>query len=114
MKTMSRKSTERIRRARSSRRWSASAIRPSGPTGWCGRPRSRSTRPATDNRGAGSGVVVAAQALALGVELGLASVEVGLLPGPQLPLLGGGRARRAAGVAVRVVVGEALGLGLED
>src|SRR4051794_33793826 len=106
-------------RARSSRRWSDSAIRPSGPTGCCGLPR-RSPARRLIKGSATSGGVAAVQPLGLRVQLGLTLGEVALL-GLELELrlrlggggLGGGRLGRRVRSLV-VVVHQALGLGLED
>src|SRR4051812_15750733 len=97
--------TDLISRARSSRRWSESAIRPSAPTGCCGRPLNRPAKPWMDNECPGSGGGVAA-ALALDA---LRLVVADLLACLELALLG-----RLQVVVVVIAVGQALGLGLED
>src|SRR5690348_692852 len=71
-------SIERISRARNSRRWSVSAIRPSGPTAYFGFPRRSPKTHPTDDKAEGSGVrrrrrvldvvVVVHEALGLGLE----------------------------------------------
>src|SRR4051812_13855485 len=104
---------DRIRRARSSRKWSDSAIRPSGPTGLRGLPRRTSTTPTMDiGRAAlaqvpsGGGVVPACR-LAFGRLPCLKRVTLGGLLRLELAL----RLRLAELVIVFV---QALGLGLED
>src|SRR5262249_53065911 len=100
-------------RARSSRRWSDSAIRPSGATGCSGTPL-RSPARRLIKGSAGSGGVAAVQPVGLGVELSLATGQITLL-GLELQLrlrLGRGRGRRAPARVRRlvVIVHQALGL----
>src|SRR4051812_12675465 len=104
---------DRISRARASRKWSDSAIRPSGPTGLRGFPRRTSTTPTMDTGPAalaqlpsGSGVV-ATRRLALGRLLRLEGIAIGGLLGLELEL-------RVGLARVFVVIVQALGLGLED
>src|SRR3954449_11019467 len=106
-------SATRSSRARSSRRWSASAIRPPSPTGSCGLARNHPKTPAKDMSvvgQAGSDLGVAARLLRALVRgpLVLEPLGLGAAPlGVELALLVG------LGVVV-VVVHQALGLGLED
>src|SRR5690242_11949967 len=98
---MSSTSTDRMIRARSSRRWSDSAIRPSGPTGCWGLPLRSPARRLIKGT-VGSGGVAAVQPLGLGVELRLAAGQVALL-GLELQL----RlrlCRRGLGLVLRVVL----------
>src|SRR5689334_17205911 len=91
-------------RARSSRKWSPSDIRPPSPTASRGRPRNRSRTPTIDTGGAagsGGGAGRAAVVRAGGARARGAVVLV------DRPLLGG------LGAVVVLVVEEALGLGLE-
>src|SRR6478736_4798584 len=89
---ITRSSADLISRARSSRKWSASAIRPSGPTGLWGLPRRTSTTPTKDTGPAlclpeggrsGGGVVAAGRRVALGGLLGLERLALGGLLGLQ-------------------------------
>src|SRR3954447_24869670 len=99
-------SADRIRRARSSRKWSDSAIRPSGPMALRGFPRRTSTTPTMDTgpaalaRVPSGGGVVAARGLALGGLLGLEGVAVGGLLGLELEL--------GLGLDVVIVVAQTL------
>src|SRR4051794_13808709 len=104
---------DRIRRARSSRKWSDSAIRPSGPTGLRGLPRKTSTTPTMDTGPAAlaqvpsGGGVVAACRLALGGLPRLERLALGLLLRLELAL-------RLGLDRLVIVVVQALGLRLED
>src|SRR4051794_3062944 len=87
-------------RARSSRRWSESTIRPSSPTGWAGFPERSRYRPLS----AKSAVVL----------VGLGVLGPGRLLRGRRKLGGGRRDGRRRGRLVLLVVAQALGLGLED
>src|SRR3954467_3531691 len=107
-------SADRIRRARSSRKWSDSAIRPSAPTGLRGLPRRTSTTPTKDTGPAAlaqvpsGGGVVARRRLALGSLLRLEGGTLRRLTGLELEL----RVRLLARLGLILV--QTLGLGLED
>src|SRR6188472_4406214 len=106
-------SAERTSRARSSRKWSARAIRPSGPTGLRGLPRRTSTTPTKDTglpfgQGPSGGRVVGSRRLTLGCLLRLERRTLSSLTRLELALGLG------LHVGAGVVVGQPLGLGLED
>src|SRR3954462_7175665 len=109
MKAMSSTSTDRMMRARSSRRWSDSAIRPSGPTGCSGLPLRSPARRLIKGTAA-SGGVAAVGPLGFSVQLPLPIGQVALL-GLELQL---GLGLQRVGSGLLVVVHQALGLGLED
>src|SRR3954454_11263300 len=104
---------DRIRRARSSRKWSDSAIRPSGPTGLRGLPRSTSTTPTMDTDRA-----ALAQVSSGGGVVATCRVALGRLPRLERLTLGGllrlELALRLGLDRLVIVVVQALGLGLED
>ena len=99
---------ERMTRARSSRKWSPSDIRPPSPMGSRGRPRNSSRTPPTDT---------AVRAPASGGAGRAGVVGVGRVCARSRPPRGSARrsgAARGSWSVVVVVVDQALGLGLED
>src|SRR3954470_19938238 len=104
---------DRIRRARSSRKWSDRAIRPSGPTGLRGLPRKTSTTPTMD-----TGLAALAQVPSGGGVVAACRLAPGHLPRiERLTLSGLLRLELALRLGLAefvLVVVQALGLGLED
>src|SRR6476661_5240808 len=107
--------TDFSRRARSSRRWSDRAIRPSSPTGWTGLPTKSLATPTIDM---GAGVPPGSAGGRTDVGLGRHRHLVGHRRGRRGVLGGGrgdlgGRGRLGGGLGVVVVVAKTLGLVLE-